>query len=65
MRRRWGGRILLGDNTGARCGHAVADRVPVWWSLDVSWTHLYMHVCLTVCIATCELGKIRLEPDLP
>ena len=59
------GRILLGDNTGARFGHAVADRVPVWWSSDVSWSHLYMHVWLTVCIATCELGKIRLEPDLP
>jgi len=33
-----GGRILLGHNTGGRCGHAAADHVAVCWILDLNWT---------------------------
>jgi len=50
----------MGNNAGA-----MGDHVPVCWSLDISWTSLYVCVHLSVCVLNYALCKIWIAPDLP
>jgi len=43
-----GGRILLGDNTRGGIVMLRSVRFRVYWSLDFSWTALYIHTHLTM-----------------
>jgi hypothetical protein len=58
-----GGRILLGDSTG---GGAVMLRpskcqcAGVWISAGLSCVYVYLNICTV----SCDLGKIRLAPDV-
>jgi len=66
MKSQQGGRRILLDNnnTGGWGGHAGADRVPVFWSLDFKWDSLYIHTGMTTYKLYTDLRKIRLAPDL-
>ena len=60
-----GRRILLGNNnTRGWDGHAVAGRVPVFWSLDFKRASLYIHMGMTTYMLYADLRNIRLAPDL-
>jgi len=43
----------------------MANQVPVCWSLDISWTSLYVLVHLSVHVLNSALCKIWIAPDLP
>jgi hypothetical protein len=66
MKAKQGGRkILLGsNNTGGWGGHAGADLVPAFWSLDFKCASLYIHIGMTTYKLYADLRKIRLPPNL-
>jgi len=61
MKAQWnadGGRILLGDNTAVGSGDAVADQVPVWWSLDLfALTFVCVCVYLAIYVLNSDLRR--------
>jgi len=61
QRDKCGGRILLGDNR-RRGGHAAANHVPVFWSLDFNWTPSCTHIQLWYVhsIRNCAKFNLRL-----
>ena len=66
MKAQQGGiRILLGsNNTGGWGGHAAADRVPLFWSLDFKWVSFCIQICMTTYTLYADFRKIRLASDL-
>ena len=55
------GRILLGDNTGGEGGHAAADQIASFLSLDFIWTPFFLYICMIIS----DFHKIRIPPVHP